>query len=138
MSKPKKENYAVGYARPPVSTQFQPGKSGNPKGRPKGARNFAVMIEAELMELVTITENGKTRKLSKLAIIVKRLINNAAQGDAKAIATLLQYDRQTEAKAQAVAAASEEASKHDQMVMQNFLERIRQSTPAQETDHDEP
>ena len=30
--------YEVGYAKPPKATRFQPGKSGNPKGRPKGSR----------------------------------------------------------------------------------------------------
>jgi len=28
--------YKVGYKRPPVSTRFKAGRSGNPKGRPKG------------------------------------------------------------------------------------------------------
>jgi hypothetical protein len=32
-------NYEVGYGRPPKGSQFTPGRSGNPKGRPKGARN---------------------------------------------------------------------------------------------------
>ena len=31
--------YEVGYGKPPQATRFQPGKSGNPKGRPKGSRN---------------------------------------------------------------------------------------------------
>ena len=29
----------VGYKTPPKNTQFQPGQSGNPKGRPKGTKN---------------------------------------------------------------------------------------------------
>ena len=29
-------SYEVGYGKPPQATRFQPGKSGNPKGRPKG------------------------------------------------------------------------------------------------------
>ena len=31
-------SYEVGYGKPPQATRFQPGKSGNPKGRPKGSR----------------------------------------------------------------------------------------------------
>ncbi len=30
------ERSHVGYARPPARTQFKPGQSGNPRGRPKG------------------------------------------------------------------------------------------------------
>jgi len=33
--------YAVGYRKPPTQSRFTPGRSGNPKGRPKGARNRA-------------------------------------------------------------------------------------------------
>ncbi len=28
----------VGYGRPPKAAQFKPGQSGNPNGRPKGAK----------------------------------------------------------------------------------------------------
>jgi Family of unknown function (DUF5681) len=30
------EAYAVGYGRPPREHRFAPGRSGNPRGRPKG------------------------------------------------------------------------------------------------------
>ena len=39
MSKPPKKPfgaYVVGFGKPPKNTQFQPGQSGNPKGKPKG------------------------------------------------------------------------------------------------------
>ena len=35
---------AVGYGRPPVAKQFKPGTSGNPKGRPTGAKNLKTLI----------------------------------------------------------------------------------------------
>ena len=46
------KEYRVGPGRPPKEFQFKPGQSGNPKGRPKGARNrlgtqFLEALEAD-------------------------------------------------------------------------------------------
>ena len=43
-----KQNSAVGYGRPPVNRQFKPGQSGNPRGRPKGSKNFATIFAEAL------------------------------------------------------------------------------------------
>jgi hypothetical protein len=87
--------YAIGYRRPPLSGRFQPGKSGNPKGRPKGSRNFLTLLEQELNKPVSVTENGKKRKVSRLQAIVKRIVNNALNGGQKALLSLLEIMRRT-------------------------------------------
>jgi hypothetical protein len=85
--------YPVGYKRPPPASQFKPGQSGNPNGRPKGAKNFATVLQEELNTAVTVTENGKRRKISKRQAVAKQLVNSAATGNAKAIPVLLKEIR---------------------------------------------
>ena len=74
----------VGYGRPPAKNQFRPGQSGNPRGRPKGARNLSSVIAATLNERVAVTENGRRRHITKLEAAVKQLVNRAASGEARA------------------------------------------------------
>ena len=84
----EREERRVGYGRPPVATQFRQGVSGNPRGRPKGARNFATVVAATLGERLTITENGRRKRITKLDAVVKQLVNRAAGGEARSILLL--------------------------------------------------
>jgi len=82
-------NYRVGYRRPPTEHQFRPGQSGNPSGRPKGARSFASDLRDELRELVSISDDSKTVEVTKQRAIIKTLLRLAIAGDARAIATIV-------------------------------------------------
>src|SRR5262245_11040533 len=57
-------DYDVGYGKPPVQSRFKRGQSGNPKGRPKGARNFSTDVKATLKAPVKVTRDGRPRKVS--------------------------------------------------------------------------
>src|ERR1044071_1619790 len=65
----------VGYGKPPRSTQFKPGQSGNRAGRPRGSKNFATALEQELNSRVIVTENGRRKRVSKREVIAKHLVN---------------------------------------------------------------
>lgn len=82
-------DYAVGYGKPPHHTRFKPGCSGNPRGRPKDAKNLSTLVHEALNEQVVVAENGRRRKVSKRQAIIKQLINRSAQGDLKAMQMLL-------------------------------------------------
>ena len=69
-------NYDVGYGRPPLQHRFRKGHSGNPKGKIQGQRTLKTELAEELQARITVTENGKTRKLSKLSVIVKRVVSD--------------------------------------------------------------
>lgn len=70
-------DYPVGYGRPPRATQFAPGKSGNPRGRPKGSRTVGAILQDILRQKIAVTENGKTRRLAALEVMLRRLVNDA-------------------------------------------------------------
>ena len=63
-------DYEVGYGKPPRHTRFEPGRSGNPRGRPPGAKNMKTLLSKALNELVVVTEPGGRRKVSKRKAIV--------------------------------------------------------------------
>ena len=76
--------YRVGYKQPPRHSRFQPGQSGNSKGRPKGTKNLKTDLEEELREKIQVREGGQPLKLSKQRAILKAQTNLAIQGDTKA------------------------------------------------------
>jgi hypothetical protein len=124
----------VGYKQPPRHTRFQRGQSGNPKGRPKGSKNFSTVLDKELRAKVLITENGKRKRITKVEAIAKQAVNRAANGDPKATLLIFNEARQQEAQSGAAAGPPGEAnvSADDKLVMENILRRIRESEPAAE------
>jgi hypothetical protein len=116
----------VGYKRPPEASRFRPGQSGNPKGRPKGAKNFATVFAEELTTRIVVTENGKRRTITKRQAVVKQLVNKAVAGDARAIPILLNETRVYEADARTTDAVVF-ATTEDQLVMAGMLRRIREA-----------
>lgn len=80
--------YKIGFRKPPKHTQFKKGQSGNPKGRPKGRKNFKTILEKELNSKVTITQNGKKYQMTKLEALIKRVVMQAMSGDPKFVSSL--------------------------------------------------
>src|SRR5208283_358917 len=95
---PAASNERIGYRRPPIRTRFRPGQSGNPRGRPKGARNLSSVVAAALSERVSVNENGRRRRITKLEAAIKQLVNRAASGEQRATQLLLVLAQANEAR----------------------------------------
>jgi len=81
----------IGYGKPPKRSQFQKGKSGNAKGRPKGQpKLLQEQLLAELLRKIEIKENGRVQTITKSEAVFKTIVNKSLQGDNKAMALLIQ------------------------------------------------
>jgi Family of unknown function (DUF5681) len=80
----KTRDYVVGKGKPPQSTQFKKGQSGNPEGRPKGTKNLSTVIRETLDESVNFTENKKIYSITKREAVVKAIVNKAVRGNMRA------------------------------------------------------
>jgi Family of unknown function (DUF5681) len=92
-------DYEVGYKKPPRHTRFRKGRSGNPKGRPKQARNLLTDLHEELQQRITVREAGTERRISRQRAVVIRLLDKALKGELGAMAKLLDLVLRQEAAA---------------------------------------
>lgn len=81
----------VGHGRPPEHRQFKPGQSGNLKGRPRGARGRAKIIEEIACETHVGLENGKRQRRSTLELVLLSLRNRSFDGNVQAFRAVHQF-----------------------------------------------
>ncbi len=99
--------YEVGYGKPPAETRFVKGKSGNPKGRPKGSKNMMPALNEERLGDIVMQEAYRTIKVKDGAkeisipmaqAVVRSMAVNAAKGDHRAQKTFTDLVTKKEAK----------------------------------------
>jgi hypothetical protein len=94
MNGKKRQDYEVGYCKPPIATRFKKGQSPNPAGRPKKAPAELdpgkVLQEFDNEEMV-IGVDGKRKSMRNAEINFRQLFAEAIKGDltaARIIATM--------------------------------------------------
>jgi uncharacterized protein DUF5681 len=136
-TKPKKrKSPSVGYGRPPEHTQFKPGQSGNPKGRPRGTVNMATMLGRTLREKVETVENGRRKTISKYEAALKQLTNKAASGDLSALRLLSALVASAEERTNEATASSPVHAEIDERVVQGILDRFKPNNGGDEDESD--
>ena len=73
--------------KPRRRTQFRPGQSGNPRGRPKRQVDMSVVLNKALNDKILVTNLGTTR--TGLEAVVQSIVDRVLQGDSKAIVALM-------------------------------------------------
>jgi hypothetical protein len=85
--------YEVGYGKPPVASRFAKGQSGNPKGRPRGAKSKRPALNEERLKDIildeayrdiTVRDGGRSVTVPMAQAIVRAMAVNAAKGQHRA------------------------------------------------------
>jgi Family of unknown function (DUF5681) len=80
------EPYDIGYGKPPESSRWRKGQSGNPKGRPKTRADHLMDAAAILSEPVTArTPDGSPVSLAGLEAAYLALCRKGLKGDVPAL-----------------------------------------------------
>ena len=88
-----KPGYEVGYGKPPKETRFKPGQSGNPGGRPKGAKNKRPGMHEERMKdiildeayrEITVRDGDRTVTIPMVQAVMRSMAVEAAKGQHRA------------------------------------------------------
>ncbi len=109
--------------------QFRPGRSGNPRGRPKGPLTLRSELEQILKERIGVREGGKQKRISRREALFLKLVEQALHGDLKAASTIIGLLVKLEPKAAEQAAPSETLSDDDNEIVADFLRGHQQVIP---------
>jgi hypothetical protein len=115
--------YEVGYRRPPKHSRFQPGTSGNPRGRPRGKANLLTDIVKELAEQIRIREGEHERSVTKQRAMVKALVAKSLKGESRAAALLINLLIKLSQENVGDTAPAQAATADDRTVIEAFLKR---------------
>src|ERR1700674_2022 len=127
------DDIKVGYKRPPRHSRFQPGRSGNQRGKQKGVRNLGSDVKRTLEVPVRLHEQGKERRVSTQEAALLRLREKALKGDPRSLDRLLELAKVSNNSA--VESVGDEAlAAEDQAILDAYAEEVR-SRPTKWCNH---
>ncbi len=124
MKERNEDSYSVGYGKPPKTSRFRKGQSGNPKGRPRGKPNAATVILRALEAKVVINEHGRRREVTKFEAGMMQLANKAASGDLRALNLVTMLARMAEERVEQEQARKPGLEDTDKWVLEGLMQRL--------------
>jgi len=124
------DDIKVGYKRPPRHSRFQPGRSGNQRGKQKGVRNLGSDVKRTLEVPVRLNEQGRARRVSTQEAALLRLREKALKGDPRSLDRLLELAKIFNNSAAVESVGDEALAAEDQAILDAYAEEVRSRPPS--------
>src|SRR6516165_11943941 len=112
----------------PRTAALKPGRSGNPRGRPKGVRNLRSDFNEVMTKRVRIREDGELRYVSRQEALLLSLCVKALQGDTRASGQLLARWAKTELHD--TQSSQSNVTTNDRVIVEDFVRQNNEATSA--------
>ena len=124
------DGFAVGYKKPPQHSRFQPGRSGNPRGKQKGVRNLGSDVKRTLEVPVRLNDQGRARRVSTQEAALLRLREKALNGDARSIVQILELAKIFNNSTAVESVGDVALAAEDQAILDAYAEEVRSRPPS--------
>src|SRR5438270_13965883 len=115
------------------SGRFRPGQTGNPNGRPKKHNGVDAAVTRALQEKITVTEQGRRKRRSKLEVTAAQIANKGAGGDLRAAKMALDLAAKAEGNHQG-APAPRPLTENDRAIADRFIARLMETKMRENSD----
>jgi hypothetical protein len=136
--KPKKKptgDYATGYCKPPESAKWQPGKSGNPSGRPKKIPTWEELVVEEAFKPVKATVKGTEITTTMVQLLLHCGYQKAFKVDTPALKTMMSQSQSAIEKVNKKAEEEEKAQPRPKINWTEEHEKLFQQMEAAVQEH---
>lgn len=106
-----------------MNGRFAIGNRANPKGRPRKSRSVNETILREIKAPVTVTENNRRRKITKLEANAKQIANLGASGDLRAAKLTMDLALRAEGASE-ISSAPLPLTENDRAIAERFIARL--------------
>src|ERR1700736_1977557 len=124
------DGFAVGYKKPPRHSRFQPGRSGNPRGKQKGVRNFGTDVKRTLEVPVRLNDQGRARRGATQEAALPLMREKALKGDARFIVQILELAKIFNNSTAVESVGHKALAAEDQAILDAYALEVRSRRPA--------